>query len=77
MANKLSEEQINELVRAMPSLTDVWYGVGLTKLGINQDEIEDLMLNVCKELIKRWAQRPENQQGQVQVSVKAISKSAS
>ena len=77
MVDRLNEGQINQLVRAMPSLTDVWYGVALTKLGINQDEIEDLMLNVCKELIRRWAQRPENQEGQVQVSVKAISKSAS
>ena len=76
MADRLNDGQINELVRAMPSLTDVWYGVAVTKLGIKQDEMEDLMLNVCKELIRRWARRPENQQGQVQVSVKVISKSA-
>ena len=78
MSDQLTENQIRELVTAMPSCRNVWHGIALVEFGIKRQVIEDLLYEhredrdseeVCRKLIQMWASQPDNQQGQVKVWV--------
>ena len=79
MTDQLSDSQITDLVKTMPSCRNVWHGIALVKFKIKHDVIEKLLYEhredrgteeVCKKLIKMWTDQPDNQQGQVKVGVK-------
>ena len=79
MSDQLSDSQITELVKVMPSCRNVWHGIALVKFEIKHDVIEKLLHEhredrgseeVCRKLIKMWAGQPDNHQGQVKVGQK-------